>query len=183
MGFYKILGGNKMSNVKVTKEQVENFIESYDISTIKDKTTVVVATLKNGFVIVESSSCVDPANYDEKIGADICKEKIEDQVWHLLGFNLQQKQYEQTPAMPCEEVTGIVSIDKKDRQEQMQEVMKHYYPKAILSHNLNEYFGFERNLEELTDKEFKSFMISFYTDRLDEKTEESNKIIRKMKKL
>ena len=183
MGFYKILGGNKMSNVKVTKEQVENFIESYDISTIKGKTTVVVATLKNGFVIVESSSCVDPANYDEKIGSDICKEKIEDQVWRLLGFNLQQKQYEQTPAMPCEEVTGIVSIDKKDRQEQMQEVMKHYYPKPILSYNLNEYFGFERNLEELTDKEFKSFMISFYTDILDEKTEESNKIIRKMKKL
>ena len=65
----------------------------------------------------------------------------------------------------------------------MQEVMKHYYPKPILSYSLNEYFGFEGNLEELTDKEFKSFMISFYTDILDKKTEESNKIIRKMKKL
>lgn len=85
--------------------------------------------------------------------------------------------------MSCEEVTGIVSIDKKDRQEQMQEVMKHYYPKPILSYNLNEYWGFKRNLEELTDKEFKSFMISFYTDILDEKTEESNKILGKMKKL
>ncbi len=83
-----------MSNVKVTKEQVENFIESYDISTIKDKTTVVVATLKNGFVIVESSSCVDPANYDEKIGTEICMARIENKLWELEGYVLAKQLYE-----------------------------------------------------------------------------------------
>lgn len=107
-----------MSEVKVTEEQVENFIVNYDVSTIKDKTTLVVATLKNGFVITESSSCVDPANYDEAVGAEICKEKIKDQVWHLLGFDLQQKQYEQTFLKPYEALTkahrNTVKVFKED---------------------------------------------------------------------
>ena len=47
------------------------------------------AVLKNGFEIVESSSCVSPENYDEAMGREICMEKIKDKVWMLLGFLLQ----------------------------------------------------------------------------------------------
>ena len=81
----------KFSNDKntITQEDVDNFIANIDISTVGNKTTLVVATMVNGFTITESSSCVDPANYDEGLGAEICLGKIKDKLWFLLGFILQ----------------------------------------------------------------------------------------------
>ena len=73
----------------VTQEDVDNFIANVDVSTIGGKTTLVVATMVNGFTITESSSCVDPANYSQIYGAEICMEKIKDKLWFLLGFLLQ----------------------------------------------------------------------------------------------
>ena len=76
-------------NSAVTKADVDAFITSVDVKTYGDKTTVVIAHLANGYIITESSSCVDPENYDESVGRDICMDKIEDKVWFLLGFLLQ----------------------------------------------------------------------------------------------
>lgn len=73
----------------ISQEMVDDFISSYDVLTLGDKCTVVRATLRNGFEIVESSACVSAENYDEKMGAEICKDKIKDKVWFLLGFLLQ----------------------------------------------------------------------------------------------
>lgn len=77
------------SGVSIGPEMVESFIDEYHISTSGKKTTVVRAELVNGFEIVESSSCVDTANYSEEIGAEICKERIRNKVWGYLGFMLQ----------------------------------------------------------------------------------------------
>jgi len=77
------------NNNTITQELVDNFIIDYDIFTKKNKITIVIATLRNGFTIVESSACVDVKNYDAKIGADICVERIKNQVWNQLGFLLQ----------------------------------------------------------------------------------------------
>ena len=60
---------------------------------VGEKTTIVTATLPNGFVIVESSSCVDASNYDHSIGEDICMGKIVDKVWELEGYRLQDHVY------------------------------------------------------------------------------------------
>ncbi|WP_367272274.1 Gp49 family protein [uncultured Dysosmobacter sp.] len=73
----------------ISQEMVDDFIVATEAITMGDKTTVVRAMLKNGFEIVESSACVSPENYDEKLGQEICMEKIKDKVWHLLGFLLQ----------------------------------------------------------------------------------------------
>lgn len=73
----------------VNQVMVDNFITRVEAMTVGRKTTVVHATLANGFEIVESSSCVDPKNYDEEIGKQICLQRIKDQVWHMLGFTLQ----------------------------------------------------------------------------------------------
>lgn len=79
----------------VTQEQVSNILGNSDIEivTLGEKTTVVAVTLPNGFVIVESSSCVDPANYDEQMGAEICLKRVENKVWELEGYVLQSKIY------------------------------------------------------------------------------------------
>lgn len=80
---------NLPSGVSVGEKMVDDFIVDYEVFTKKNKITIVIATLVNGFTIVESSACVDPKNYDEKIGAAMCKERIKNQVWNHLGFLLQ----------------------------------------------------------------------------------------------
>lgn len=77
------------SGVSVGPEMVEKFIKEIHVSTIGDKTTLVRCILVNGFEIIESSACVDKANYSEEIGAEVCMNKIKDKIWCLLGFLLQ----------------------------------------------------------------------------------------------
>lgn len=81
--------GEDSDGTKINESMVEDFITDYHVSTHHDKITIVIAVLRNGFTIVESSACVDPANYSEEMGAEICKERIKNQVWHNLGFLLQ----------------------------------------------------------------------------------------------
>ena len=73
----------------ISQKMVDDFIVAKEVSTLGDKVTVVRATLRNGFELVESSACVSPENCDEELGAKICMEKIKDKVWFLLGFLLQ----------------------------------------------------------------------------------------------
>lgn len=75
---------------RVTQAMVDGFVaEGTHPTTVGGKMTVLNVELKNGTVFAESSACVDPANYDEKLGADICLKRVKDHVWHLLGFALQ----------------------------------------------------------------------------------------------
>lgn len=79
----------------VTQSVIDELMESCDIAvtTAFDKCTIVACKLPNGFVIVESSSCVDPANYDKDMGVDICMKNIERKLWELEGYLLQNKLY------------------------------------------------------------------------------------------
>ncbi|CAK7068432.1 MAG: hypothetical protein EUB_03727 [Eubacterium sp.] len=77
------------SNVSITQEMVDRFIKKTEIMKLGPKTTIVRAILINGFEIVKSSSCIDPNNYDEKIGYEICMESIKNEIWKHLGFLLQ----------------------------------------------------------------------------------------------
>lgn len=88
---YLVVDDNKdlPSGVSIGTSMVENFISYTDTHTLGDRTTVVRCVLRNGFEIVESSSCVDPKNYSEKMGYEICMGKIKDKIWELLGFLLQ----------------------------------------------------------------------------------------------
>lgn len=73
----------------ISQEMVDDFIAHTEVQTLGDKTTVVRAVLRNGFEIVESSSCVSKENYSVDLGTQICMKKIKDKVWFLLGFLLQ----------------------------------------------------------------------------------------------
>ena len=73
----------------ISQEMVDDFIKETEVITMGEKTTVVRAVLRNGFEIVESSSCVSAENYDQKLGESICMEHIKNKVWMLLGFLLQ----------------------------------------------------------------------------------------------
>lgn len=73
---------------KITKEHIEAIMEkaTYEVKKMGQKTTVVVCTLETGFVIVESSSCSDPADYDQELGAKIAKKRIETRLYELEGY-------------------------------------------------------------------------------------------------
>ena len=85
----EVNGKLKTAAPSISAEMVERFIDHHETVTMGGKTTVVRAVLKNGFVIVESLSCVSAENYDEKLGEEICMERIRNKVWELLGFLLQ----------------------------------------------------------------------------------------------
>lgn len=85
----EVNGKLKTEAPSISAEMVERFIDHHETVTMGGKTTFVRAVLKNGFEIVESSSCVSAENYDEKLGEEICMERIRNKIWELLGFLLQ----------------------------------------------------------------------------------------------
>lgn len=86
-----------MENNKVTKKDIDNILAKTFVKVEKygDKTVVLMATLPNGFAIVESSSCVDPVNFDMSVGEEICMDKLVDKIYELEGYKLQSKLHEE----------------------------------------------------------------------------------------
>jgi hypothetical protein len=80
-------------NGKVEEHNVHDFVKDIEYMKWGEKTTIANATLANGFVITEASSCVDPVNYNQDIGESICRERIYNEVWKMLGFLLQTAKY------------------------------------------------------------------------------------------
>lgn len=77
----------------VTIEQVKENMQDVIVRTLDDfgkPCTYVTVRMKNGFTLRESTTCVDPANYNEDIGKEICLKRIENQIWFLLGYQLQE---------------------------------------------------------------------------------------------
>ena len=82
-----------MSSKKVTIEEVQANMKDIMCETRVEfgvPTTYVTVRMKNGFTVRESTTCVDPANYDENVGREVCLKKITDQIFQLLGYALQE---------------------------------------------------------------------------------------------
>lgn len=81
---------------KVSSDDVAEILADAEIVVDKlfDNCTMVACRLDNGFIIVETSACVDPANYDEEIGYNICMERIVDKIYELEGYKLCEQRAE-----------------------------------------------------------------------------------------
>lgn len=79
---------------KVTKEQIESRIESVEYSNLS-KSTVTICSIKlnNGFSVRGESACVDPVNYNQKIGEEIAYKNAFEKLWPLFGFLLAEKRF------------------------------------------------------------------------------------------
>ncbi len=78
----------------VTQEEVNKNMQDVLVRTVEEfgkPTTYVTVRMENGFTLRESTTCVDPSNYDENIGKEVCLKRIEDKIWFLLGYTLQSK--------------------------------------------------------------------------------------------
>ena len=100
--FEKIV--EKKAAPTVTQERIDEIMENADIeiTTEYGKCTIVSCRLPNGFVIVEYSACVSPENYNEDVGVEICLNKIENKIWELEGYRLQEELYRQGTCEACE---------------------------------------------------------------------------------
>lgn len=87
----------------ITQEYIEAIMSNseFEVNTVFNKCTIVTCKLPNGFVIVESSACVSPENYDENMGIEICINKISNKIWELEGYRLQQQLWEEELSEPC----------------------------------------------------------------------------------
>lgn len=75
----------------LTIDDIEGLIVAEEYYTLGRKTTAVCLTLKSGFEVIGISSCVDPTNYDQKVGVPIARARALDQVWMVAGYSLQEK--------------------------------------------------------------------------------------------
>jgi len=99
-----------MKENTVTQEMIDGLIYDSKISagTLWDKTTYVSVKLPNGFVITETSSCVDPKNYDYNLGYEICMERIKNKLWELEGYKLASKIYDEDPMRELDDVEHFI---------------------------------------------------------------------------
>lgn len=89
-----------MAEIKntVTQAEVNENMKDVVVRTVVEfekPTTYVTIRMKNGFTLRESTTCVDPANYNEEIGKEICLKRLESKVWYLLGYALQERLYQE----------------------------------------------------------------------------------------
>lgn len=89
-----------MAEIKntVTQAEVNENMKDVVVRTVVEfekPTTYVTIRMKNGFTLRESTTCVDPANYNEEIGKALCLKRLEEKVWYLLGYALQERMYQQ----------------------------------------------------------------------------------------
>lgn len=75
----------------LTQEDIDAIIRSSEVNHFKvgEKTTLVQLVMPTGFTLTESSSCVDPAKYDHDMGVNLAMKKVEDKIWFLEGYVLQ----------------------------------------------------------------------------------------------
>jgi hypothetical protein len=78
---------------KVTPEMVEAMLGEVKSIKTDDKTTLSVAETLTGFRQYETSSCIDPVNFDMKIGEERCVKRIRAMLWKYLGFVVQWGRY------------------------------------------------------------------------------------------
>lgn len=84
------------TKIQVSPEEVAENMKDVLVRTVEEfgkPCTYVTVRMKNGFILRESTTCVDPANYSEEIGKEICLKHIEDKIWFLLGYALQEKAF------------------------------------------------------------------------------------------
>ncbi len=86
---------------RVDPEEVDEVMlaSDYDVRTVFEVCTVVSMRMPNGYILVEASACVDPTDYSEEVGKEICCEALRDRVWALLGYERKLQEQAEKEAL------------------------------------------------------------------------------------
>lgn len=86
---------------KITQEHIDATIVSKTFIVLPDGvTTICQLILKNGFSVLGSSACVDPANFNLQMGRDIAFANARDKVWQLEGYLLKEEMFRASVKIP-----------------------------------------------------------------------------------
>jgi len=156
----------------VPYEKIEKLMAKANVkvTTFFDKTTVVVVQFPNGFVITESSSCVDPRAYSEEVGKDICLNRIKERLWELEGYFLQEQEYTWNQSVAASK-HDIPDILEKPKKEVTPEIARVVY--NILRNNfVKQYEGNkDHNLDEIYIRTLEKTSKDFNVDKEDLESE------------
>lgn len=103
-----------INTAAVSADQLEAEIvhETYTILP-NGRTTICQLTLKNGYSVEGSSSCVNIANFNKELGEKYSREHAVREIWPLLGFRLADKQYAEANQGDWKSRLGV-EIDELD---------------------------------------------------------------------
>lgn len=88
---------------KITQEHIDAIIVSKTFIVLPDGvTTICQLILNNGFSVLGSSACVDPANFNLQMGRDIAFKNAQDKVWELEGYLLKEEMFRASVKIPLE---------------------------------------------------------------------------------
>lgn len=79
-----------MNIQKITPEMVENSISSVEFVERKNKLTVCIITLNNGFMVTGETGVIRPELYDAELGKKYSEENARNKIWFYLGVCLQE---------------------------------------------------------------------------------------------
>lgn len=75
---------------KLTKEFLESEIDKVEYNRFGETNTHCTITTKSGFTFTGESACVDPNNFDQKIGEQVAYDNAFEKMWAPYGFWLHK---------------------------------------------------------------------------------------------
>jgi hypothetical protein len=78
---------------RVTKDYIESRIKQVGYFKIGETVTICNIFLDNGYSVRGESACVNPENYNQKIGERIAYDNAFSELWPLFGFMLAEKNF------------------------------------------------------------------------------------------
>lgn len=119
--------------MKVTQNDIDSLLDKAEVKEIVifDKCLICAYRFENGFIIVESSACVDPKNFDLDIGRKICREHVENRLWELEGYVLQKsasKQHQRRSSDEIKEAINNLSPEAKSIYDSLLAKIQEEYP-------------------------------------------------------
>ncbi len=86
---------------KLTKEFLESEIDKVEYNRFGETNTHCTITTKSGFTFTGESACVDPNNFDQKIGEKFAYEQAFEKMWMPYGFWLHKALAEYDNFLHC----------------------------------------------------------------------------------
>lgn len=87
---------------RVTKEAMEDRIESVTYNRFSETVTICQINLDNGYSVRGESACVNPENYNSDIGNRIAYDNAFQKLWPLFGFLLAEDQFTRLDKQPSD---------------------------------------------------------------------------------
>ena len=87
----------------ITQDRIDEIMEGAEIEvyTAFDRCTILSVKLANGFMITESYTSPASEEYNEEFNLDICWSKIEDKLWEMERYRIQEEIYRENERIEC----------------------------------------------------------------------------------